>query len=184
MITAQKQTNKAFTLIELLVVLAILAVLIVTALIALNPTEGQRKSRDVKRLKDVSTLTAIIEQNITDGKAAFCIAAAGCSSSGAGNNVASQPCTSNWLGVDQCKYANTVPADPSNNVSRTTITGGTVATPTTGSQSTVYRVKMVDEKYEINVVQEASANANNVLSDGGNSTKWAEYGNDLTLLAD
>src|SRR3989344_5644260 len=123
--------SKGFTLIELLIVIGILAVLAVTLLLALNPAEAQKRTRDTKRLRDVATLQAIINQYLESGvaiPAASCLDDAlpvACNSnligaSAAGNTP--QPCNpaaNNWLGIDVCAYAQTVPVDPNNGQART-----------------------------------------------------------------
>ncbi len=48
--------NQSFTLIELLVVIAILAVLMSVVVIAINPTEMLKKTRDTKRVSDFDNL--------------------------------------------------------------------------------------------------------------------------------
>lgn len=179
--------RRGFTLIELLIVIGILAILIVVALLAINPAEGQKKARDASRMKDLSTLQTILTGYLDDGNtpdpSSCLVAANGCTT--AGLTGKQQPCDSNWLGIDVCDYAQTVPLDAVNAAIRTCVNGGTVSNPTfSNSCSMIYRVKISGSSYEVNVRQEAKATAANVLSDGGNSSQWAETGTDRKLLAD
>ncbi len=56
----------AFTLIELLIVIAIIAILAVVVLLALNPAELLRQSRDANRVSDMATLTNALNLYTTD----------------------------------------------------------------------------------------------------------------------
>ena len=58
--------RRAFTLIELLVVIAIIAILSVVVVLALNPSEMLRQSRDSNRLADMDTLVHAISQYQAD----------------------------------------------------------------------------------------------------------------------
>src|SRR5690349_21380083 len=56
----RKQSLKGFTLLELLIVITIIAVLSVILIVALNPTETLKKSRDTQRLADLASLKTAI----------------------------------------------------------------------------------------------------------------------------
>ncbi len=157
--------SKGFTLIELLIVIGILAVLAVTLLLALNPAEAQKRARDTKRLRDAATLQAIINQYLESGLAFTNTAL----TSGTGTNSlvvvgtgnAPQPCSptsSNWLGINVCPYAQTVPVDPNNGQLRT-FQGN--ATPVTAQ----YWARVDGSDYEIDVRLEAQANAAMITTD-------------------
>src|SRR3989344_3460403 len=99
--------SKGFTLIELLIVIGILAVLAVTLLLALNPAEAQKRTRDTKRLRDAATLQAIINQYLESGQAmSVCLTTNpnGCNSVTNGPQPpANTPQTcqnTNWLGIN------------------------------------------------------------------------------------
>ena len=175
---------KGFTIIELLIVIAILGVLAVALLITINPGEAQKKTRDAERLAHLKTLQVLIDQFINDGQNATgnIIGAAGANSS-ALLQVNSQSCgVGSWLGIDTCAYGATVPLDPNNGVARTFVTNAAAAVPTTGTVTSQYRARIVGSDYEVNVMQESTANASKIANDGGNSAQWVEIGTSLTLL--
>ena len=58
--------RRGFTLIELLVVIAIIAIMAVVVVLALNPAELLRQSRDANRLSDLATLQSAIGLYQTD----------------------------------------------------------------------------------------------------------------------
>jgi prepilin-type N-terminal cleavage/methylation domain-containing protein len=183
----KKILARGFTLIELLIVIGILGIIIVATLLVINPAEAQRKARDASRMKDIATVQTILTSYLEDGNtpaAESClIAVAGCTT--AGLTGKSQSCDSNWLGIDVCEYSQLVPLDPSNDSTRTCVFGGTPENPTLSDNcSMIYRVKISGSSFEVNVRQEAKANFSNVLTDGGNSTQWAEVGTNRTLLGD
>lgn len=184
----------AFTLIELLIVIGILSILVVTILITLNPAEAQKKARDTKRMKDLATYQAIILQYIQDGNDTNLIqnncprhngpnpadTTQPCITQGAGN-VTSQPCDSNWLGVNLCKYTASLPIDPSNNRACTYVYGSVADPQTTVSSSCYYQLEVSGSDYEVNVLQESKSNINNSVNDGGNRSGWVEAGSNLNL---
>lgn len=172
--------KKSFTLIELLIVIGILAILVVTILITLNPSEAQKKARDVKRMKDLATLEAIIVQYIADGNPPICTL--GCTSEVLGPG--DQPCAANWIRttdnggafVDLCKYTNTIPVAPRNgqNVTFISKTGSFV-------YRDFYRLTMRGGDYKLGVFQESTSNINNVINDGGINDSYVERGSDMNL---
>lgn len=172
--------NSSFTLIELLIVIGILVVLVVTILITLNPAEAQKKTRDVKRMKDLATLESIILQYINDGNPPFCTN--DCTS---GSQV--QPCNNSWIrygdgsAVDLCNYTKTIPTDPRAGMQTVVVVGETVSAPVTDLRTAYYWITMNGNDYKIVVRQESKSNANNTLNDGGIWAEWVEIGSDLTL---
>ncbi len=193
-----KTALKGFTLMELLLVIAVLGILVVVLLITINPLEAQKKTRDTKRLADIKTLQVLIVQYIDDGRAIPATgigSATGISSTGNAGNVATagsitaqnnQPAcpsgTATWLGIDVCKYGNTVPLDPNNNVSRTFVTDASATPPTTANVVARYRAIISGSNYEIGVMMESTSNANKITSEGGDDNDFVEVGTDLTLL--
>ncbi len=64
--TRPRSSSSAFTLIELLVVIAIIAILATVVILALNPAELLRQSRDANRLSDLDTLNHALGLYATD----------------------------------------------------------------------------------------------------------------------
>ncbi len=186
-VQTKKRTN-AFTIVELLVVIGIISVLAITLLVMLNPAEAQRRSRDAKRMKDISTIQAIIESYINDGGAAICTTTPFCTSNSVTVGAAtpnSHPCAQgvagagNWIGPDLCVFAKTIPSDPINLTGRACVGDATAC-------ELIYRFAMNTQgDYEINVRQEATGNAAKVTGDSGNSVEWVEvFSNAGTILGD
>ena len=178
---------KGFTIIELLIVIAILGVLAVALLITINPGEAQKKTRDAQRLAHLKTLQTLIDQFINDGNAAA--GAILTANTGVSSTVApageknGQACLGNWLGINTCPYGATVPLDPNNGVSRTFVTTAAATPPGTGQIVAQYRAQITGSDYEVNVMQESTANASKISSDGGNNNnQWVEVGTSLVLL--
>ncbi len=178
-----KKRTTAFTIVELLVVIGIISVLAVALLVTLNPAEAQRRSRDSKRVKDATTLQALIEQVLNDGNTlpAACATSPFCNSNTlvpAGTALPNnQNCaaTDNWLRMDMCVYARSVPSDPVNQANRS-------CEGVTGACSLFYELETNTEgDYEIRVRQEASANGPKMASDGGGDAAWLEIISDTDL---
>ena len=172
--------KKGFTLIELLIVIGILGILVAAVLLAINPAEGQKKARDTKRMKDLTTLQIIMDQAVADG-----LFTADGAWSTTGTPVTT--CKDGWLGgagIDLCKYVPVLPVDPTNKAS-TTVAGDVASCTnlTTTSKPTYYYVSYSNTTgtYEINVRQESTSNCKNILSDGGNSFFNVEAGTDNAL---
>ena len=179
------KTKQAFTLIELLIVIGILGILIVTVLVLLNPAETQRKARDLRRIKDIQTLQAIVSQymaaNPTGPAGGGSCFGAVCGSEGA-TTTTSEPCASNWLGINVCEFAQSVPVDPLNGANATVISVDSGGVVTTSSQVMRYKLTVSGSEYEINARQESTASKDRVSSDSGNADGWVEVGSDLTLI--
>lgn len=172
-----------FTLIELLIVIGILGILVVTVILSLNPQEAQRKTRDAKRMKDMTSLQGALDQYVQDNPPPA--SAVNVTSDMAGGSTSCT--TSGWTGLDLCTYLRALPVDPTNDSDRQVAgaAGSTACPATTASQATNYRIFIsTGGEYEINVRQESTANCGNLTNDGGNSNYWSELGTNLTLLGD
>lgn len=157
----------AFTILEILIVIGIIAVLAVMLLMALNPTEAQRRSRDTQRLKDTTTLQSLVEQHILNGNTpSGCPASAPCYSSSI-PGLGPQSCSSNWMGINFCQNAPTVPTDPMNGTAVTCLNS---ATTTTNGCVMRYRLIFAGSNYEISTMLESKTNGGKVVNDGGIAT--------------
>src|SRR3989344_5392991 len=58
-------SKKGFTLLELLIVIAIIAVLSTILIVAINPAETLRKTRDTQRISDLSSVKTAIGVYVT-----------------------------------------------------------------------------------------------------------------------
>jgi len=157
MLNGQKQ--KGFTLIELLIVIAILVILMAAILMVINPGKLLKKSRDSRRVAEITEVNKAIAASVADQKltlgpnaqaertslspAAFTVGGAGWVG---GSAVA--PIT--WTGT-LSSFTNTLPRDPTN----------------TGNLCYRYTANASGE-WEIAGVLESSDNQNVVINDGGN----------------
>lgn len=166
--TVLRRTN-AFTIIELLVVIGIISILAVALLVSLNPAEAQKRARDSQRLKDMNTIQAMLEQYINDGGAmSGCATGSPCSSSTV-TGTSPNPCgTGNWMALNFCTWAKTVPTDPANGSQRTCILGDGTLSATTCLMR--YRAVFSGSNYEIGTLFESTTNAGKLVNDGGTTT--------------
>ncbi len=163
----QNLRRSAFTLIELLLVIGIIGILAVVFILNLNPSEAQRKARDLQRSKDGITLQTFLEQWIADGQTT---PASWQNSSGLSSTTGQNCASNNWLGQNVCNYLKTVPADPLNGSTRS-CAGSTTAC------DFVYQIRVVGVDYEVRVRQESTGNASKVAKDGGEDDDWLEFTN-------
>lgn len=156
--------KSGFTLIELMVVIGILAALTIMALVALNPAEAQKKSRDVQRLKDMATSQSIIEQVLQDNPGSLTFTNK--DSSGAGANS----CSAGWLqaavGKTLCPYASVLPTDPTNRATTVTTNAGAELAAT----NAYYYIRWSGSSYKICTYLESKTNAAKLINDGEATT--------------
>lgn len=158
MIKPLMKSQKGFTLVEILIVVSLIAILAVVALITINPAEAQRRARDTQRIKDISTLQSIVEQYLSDNPSDFTPITA--TSTGLTNDCSA----SGWIGIDLCRYANTLPIDPTNRDS-------VVASTDTGTENqernpAAYQfILNSDGQYRICTRMESRANVTKLTND-------------------
>lgn len=162
------QKQKGFTLVELLIVIGIIGVLAVTLMLALNPGEAQKKSRDAARLRDMQTLQATVELYLNDDVSISEVNV----NSTAITGTKSQPCSTNWTTIDLCEYTRTVPLDPVNGSSRSIMTA--LGTPSTSDATLGYELRILNGNYEIRTYLEAEDNASLLDGDGGDDANQYE----------
>ena len=193
MITAinlKTQQDKGFTLIELLVVIAIIGVLAAVVLLAINPAEMLRKSRDSTRLQDLATLRKGIDAAIANGQAWEPAATAACDPDTAcqsGTGAARSPAgTAGFVPLNITAYVPTLPVDPRQaSTGNTSTTDGTAtgrASITAANMTYYFRYSATSELYELNAYLESSDNYTKTSTDGGDNTARFETGTSLTLM--
>jgi prepilin-type N-terminal cleavage/methylation domain-containing protein len=173
----QYKQMKGFTLIELLVVIAILGILTAVVVLAINPAEAQRKSRDATRLSDLSTVRKAIDLTIVDGGVIPGTLTTPFSGTSAGSRDAAS--SSNWVGLDVSKYISVLPIDPRQNATDVTvISDGTTQIAAGGM---VYSFRGNGKNYELNAYLESTDNSAIATNDGGTSATVYEIGTDPGL---
>ena len=175
----KKFAQKAFTLIELLIVIGILGVLLTAVIVSINPAEAQRKARDTVRLKDMAVLESILVQLINDGVTIPTGSGNLGNTSGASSTTASRTTNcnnTNWLGIDVCNYAKTVPIDPQNGQSIT------AQGNSTNPQTAAYNARVSSGNYEVRTFLESPSNLSKLSSDGGNNDTHFELFSSNSLL--
>lgn len=164
--------SKGFTLIELLVVIAILGILATLVVLAINPAEAQRKSRDATRLSDLATLRKAIDLAIADGKVIPGTVAAPFTGTSAGSRDTTS--AANYVGMDVSKYLSVLPIDPRQTATdATTLVDGTTQIAAGGM---VYSFKSNGKTYELNTYLESTDNVAVPANDGGTSATVYEIG--------
>ena len=154
-----KNRNYGFTLVELLVVVAILGILMVAVVLAINPIEIMKKSRDSTRFSDMDTLRKAIDLAVADEKELTQTVVPG-DSSAAGASRATTG--SGWVNVDVSQYLSTLPIDPRNGSTFTDAAGNEV----TGK----YLYASDGSAYELNCYLESEDNKDKYTTDGGDTS--------------
>jgi len=173
----QKTTSPqaSFTLLELLIVIGILSTLTVAVLVVIKPAEIQKRAQDNQRFRDIKTIQTIVVQYMQSGNNPPLCNGSACTSWGWGSTV-SQPCNNNWLGVNVCAFAKTVPADPDNDKTQLMIGNG--VTYTTG---VYYYMVANGTDYKIGTLIESVNSSKQALNDGGLYAWWFEVGTNMDL---
>ncbi|OIQ04352.1 MAG: hypothetical protein AUK58_00810 [Candidatus Moranbacteria bacterium CG2_30_41_165] len=119
--------EKGFTLIEILLVISIIAVLATVVIVALNPAQRFKDSRDARRRADVESISKAIQQYVIDNKGAYPAgsglqesdaekqlgtATSGCALFGGDGTCATGDGDCMDLSADLAKYLKSIPRDP------------------------------------------------------------------------
>ncbi len=183
-----QKNKKGFTLIELLIVIAILAVLMSVIVITLNPSEMLKKSRDSRRIADLSALRTAIglylsEDNNFSGKttyAYFSVSQASAGTCGSyGGRTAYCTTDANLRKIDGNGW---IPLNFSGLTVRSPLSALPIDPTNTTSSGLFYVFAASSTYYELNAKLEASVNNSLMSGDGGNNTAIYEIGSDLTIL--
>jgi type II secretory pathway pseudopilin PulG len=153
-----------FTLVELLVSISIVILIIGFTLVIINPPQIYARARDTQRISDLSNLSVIVEQFITDNGSPPTISNSTRLSDHLplGNGGPLQSVTSGWIEGNFSKYASKLFTDPLN------------------EGDFVYRYKSDGIGYEIDCQMETLVDK--MEQDKGNSLTRYEIGTNLELL--
>ena len=156
--------QKGFTYIELVVVLTLLLILIVLITVFVNPVSQMKKSRDEKRLSDMSTLDRAINEFLLDNSRYPDL------EDNLRISTTLPPGSSNlnnsnlgWIFDDLSNYVDKQPTDPVND------------------SDYFYLYIHSSNTYEINTKLEFYVDE--MINDGGNDPDLYEIGNNLNLIS-
>ena len=167
--TNVNKNAKGFTLIELLVVIAIIGILAAVVLIALNPIEFLRRSRDTTRLTDLGTLVTATKLFQTNNPSAVLPLGPLCSPAAAATS-AERAVNTGWLvGVplNQGSSSNTIPNLP--------------VDPAASATSRYAYAADANQNFEYSAVLESTTNTTKMSGDGGSDDARYEVGTILRL---
>lgn len=185
----QKSSLKGFTLIELLIVIAILAVLMSVIVITLNPSEMLKKSRDSRRLSDLSALRTALNVYLSentfgstaDDYAYVSIPGSGgtCSQTYCGGKSCYCTATANYRNITGNGW---IPVALNSLTTGSPISSLPIDPTNSGSYYYIFCASSSLTTYELNANLEAANNASLESGDGGNKSDWYEIGSDLSIL--
>ncbi len=134
--SSEEVSSRGFTLLELLIVISILAVLAVVLVIVLNPAETLKKSRDVQRMADLSSLKTAIGIYTTSVSPVYL--------AGASSNAACQADSDGWTGEEATGLIYYSVDATTSNITDSTIDGTTFTSAGNSQVTTAAEVGEVD----------------------------------------
>ncbi len=163
--------EKGMTLIEILIVIGIISVLSVVLITAINPVESGRKSRDAKRISDLSTIKRAIDMALADKQKLAITSSIEITSTNIG-------------GLDISKYLPAIPKDPSrnsgNNVRVLILNSGNCESGSSNGPM-LYEFVSDGDFYTIRTRFESLSNCD-LLKNDGNQNNYYELGTKLNLF--
>ena len=182
--------NKGFTLIELLIVIAILAVLATVTVVAINPAEIFRRTRDSQRLSDLDSIRTAINFYVVNTSSPVLGSASNSYSHVASTNCAGRTGTtgtqavdgSGWIPVSLTSLGGTAP------LSKWPIDPNPTTSNGNPGRYYVYLTNSTSSTFEVIANMESSqyseGGSNDVESkDGGKISGLYEIGTEFILTA-
>lgn len=171
----KNRLTRGLTLIEVLIVIGIISVLSVVIVVTINPAESGRKSRDAKRISDLSTIKKAIDLTLSDREQKLTVA--GPLKIESAHNIG---------GLDVSKYLPAVPKDPVYGVSGSVqVVNEDCKNDSEQKTNMTYWFQSTEDYYVIRTRLESNSSCSTIQNDG-NSSNYYELGTDpdLDLMGD